>query len=358
MTRHMAPVIVGNRYEVHEELGHGGMQTVRRALDRRLNREVALKTPLTTSAAKRFESSAQLSARVRHANIASALDYFIDGTTAYFAEELIEGIDLQKCFDHHFTQLCPDTTAKVLHNLARGVAASHRAGVIHRDLKPSNIMVSRDLSFSMIKVTDFGIAKLAELQLKADFKELHNNSAMSSTLVGALPFMAPEAVAKATAEVPPGPKVDVWALGAIAYYLLTGKHPFGGDITAVVGILSGAPPPAPAPQIMGGAAHKVAADLWAAILSCLKDNPVERPTADQLVSLCSAMRYLDEPRVTVTITGKDPKTPVWFGDSELGSVALPHGEFILGTPAVGRRVSCFAFDGSPKPRGVAVMQLR
>jgi eukaryotic-like serine/threonine-protein kinase len=354
----MAPVIVGYRYEVTEELGQGGMQTVRRALDRKLDREVALKTPLTTSAAKRFESSAQLSARVRHANVASALDYFIDGSTAYFAEELIDGIDLQKCFDHHFSRLCPDTTAKVLHNLAKGVAASHQVGVIHRDMKPSNIMVSRDLSFTMVKITDFGIAKLAELQIEADFKELHRNSATSSTLVGALPFMAPEAVAKATTKIPPGPKMDVWALGAIAYYLLTGKHPFGGDITAVVGILAGAPPAVPETQIMGGATHKVAADLWAAILSCLKSNPDERPSADQLVSACAAMRYLDEPRVTVTITGKDPKTPVWFGESEKGSIALPHGEFIHGSPAVGRRVSCFAFDGAPKPRGVAVMQLR
>src|ERR1019366_1409224 len=116
---------VGKRYEVMEELGHGGMQTVRKALDRKLNRQVALKTPLSTSAAKRFESSARLSARVRHPNVASALDYFLDGGTAYFAEELIYGLDLQKCFDHHFTRLCPDTTAKVLHNLAKGLAASH-----------------------------------------------------------------------------------------------------------------------------------------------------------------------------------------------------------------------------------------
>ncbi|UUZ73429.1 serine/threonine protein kinase [Polaromonas sp. P1(28)-8] len=354
----MTPIIVGQRYEVNEEVGHGGMQTVRRAFDRKLDRDVALKTPLTTSAAKRFESSAQLSARVRHPNVASALDYFIDGTTAYFAEELIDGIDLQKCFDQHFSRLCPDTTAKVLHNLAKGVAASHQVGVIHRDLKPSNIMVSQDLSFTMVKITDFGIVKLAELQIEADVKELHKNSETSSTLVGALPYMAPEAVAKATSKVPPGPKMDVWALGAIAYYLLTGKHPFGGDITAVVGILSGAPPKEPEKQIMSGATHKVAADLWAAILACLKSNPDDRPSATQLVALCATMRYLDEPRVTATITGKDPKTPVWFGETDGETIALPQGEFIHGNPAIGRRVSCFAFDGAPKPRGVAVMQLR
>ncbi len=349
---------VGSRYEVGDEIGHGGMQIVRVALDNRLQRKVAIKTPLTSSAAKRFESSAQLSARVRHPNVASALDYFLDGDSAYFVEELIEGIDLQKCFDSHFWRLCPDTTAKVLHNLAKGVAASHQAGVIHRDLKPSNIMVSGDLSFSMIKITDFGIAKLAELQIEADVKELHKSSVTSSTLVGALPFMAPEAVAKGTSLIPPGPKMDVWALGAIAYYLLTGKHPFGSDFSAVVGILSGKPPASPAPGIMSGATHKLASDLWEAITLCLKQKPEERPSASELADRCAAMRYLNKPRITSSITGKDPNTPVWFGNTGTSTVALPQGEFIHGAPAVGRRVSCFAFDGNPRPRGVAVMQLR
>jgi eukaryotic-like serine/threonine-protein kinase len=350
--------LVGQRYEVKEELGHGGMQVVRRALDQRLQRDVALKTPLTTSAAKRFEASAQLSARVRHPNVASALDYFLDGTTAFFVEELIPGIDLQKCFDEHFSRLCPDTTAKILHNLAKGLAASHQAGVIHRDLKPSNIMVSKDLSFSMVKITDFGIAKLAEAQIDAELGEMHKHSATSSTLVGALPFMAPEAVAKATTKVPPGEKMDVWALGAIAYYLLTGTHPFGSDVTAVVGILSGSPPSPPAAKIMAGATHRVASDLWATILACLKSSPKDRPTALELVALCEKMRYLDEPRVTAVITGKDPRTPVWFGHSSKGTIALPHAEFIVGTPALEKRVSCFSFAGTPNPRGVAVMELK
>ena len=162
--------IAGQRYEVQESVGKGGMQTVFKALDRRLKRHVALKTPLSTSAEKRFERSAQLSARIRHPNVASALDYFIEGGTAYFAEELINGMNLQQCIEGYFNRLCPDTTAKVLHNLAKGVAASHHAGVIHRDLKPSNIMVSSDLSFAMVKITDFGIAQLAELQIEADLK--------------------------------------------------------------------------------------------------------------------------------------------------------------------------------------------
>jgi serine/threonine-protein kinase len=351
--------IPGQRYDVKELVGQGGMQTVRRAVDQRLKRDVALKTPLSTSAAKRFESSAQLSARIRHPNVASALDYFIDGETAYFAEELIDGINLQQCLDKHFTRLCPDTTAKVLHNLAKGVAASHQAEVIHRDLKPSNIMVSSDLSFTMIKITDFGIARLAELQLEADLKNHNESSATSSTLIGAIPFMAPEAIAKTTSKVLPGKGIDVWALGAIAYYLLTGKHPFGPDITAVVAILTGTPPPPPELHITGGATHVVASSLWNAIQACLKRDPNDRPTAAQLADMCASMRYLDEPRITASITGKDPSRPVYFGVTKRGtSIALPKAEFIEGAPAIGARVSCFAFSGQPYPRGVAVMQLR
>lgn len=354
-----AAQIVGQRYEVKEEVGQGGMQTVRKALDRRLNRHVALKTPLSTSAAKRFADSARLSARIRHPNVASALDYFIDGETAYFAEELIDGMNLQQCFDGHFSRLCPDTTAKILHNLAKGVSASHLAGVIHRDLKPSNIMVSNDLSFSMIKITDFGIARLAELQIEADLKLQNENSATSSTLIGAIPFMAPEAIAKATSAVAPGKPIDVWALGAIAYYLLTGTHPFGADITAVVGILAGAPPKTPEKQVMGGATQELASNLWNAILACLQRDPKDRPTAAQLADLCASMRYLDEPRQTVVISTKDPKRPMYFGESINGAtIALPHAEFIHGSPSIGTRVSCFAFSGNPRPRGVAVMQLK
>jgi len=352
-------VVAGQRYVVKELVGQGGMQTVRRAIDQRLNRDVALKTPLSTSAAKRFESSAQLSARIRHPNVASALDYFIDEETAYFAEELIDGINLQQCLDKHFARVCPDTTAKVLHNLAKGVAASHSAGVIHRDLKPSNIMVSSDLSFDMIKITDFGIARMAELQLAADLKNHNESSATSSTLIGAIPFMAPEAISKATSKTTPGKGIDIWALGAIAYYLLTGKHPFGPDITAVVAILTGPPPLPPEAHIMNGATHEVASSLWNAIQACLKRDPNERPTAAMLADMCASMRYLDEPRQTAVITGKDPKRPMYFGKTAAGAnIALPQAEFIHGTPAINERVSCFSFAGTPHPRGVAVMQLK
>lgn len=353
------PHIVGQRYAVQELVGQGGMQIVRRAMDQRLKRNVALKTPLTTSATKRFESSAQLSARIRHPNVASALDYFIDDEAAYFVEELIDGMNLQQCLDKHFSRLCPDTTAKVLHNLAKGVAASHHANVIHRDLKPSNIMVSSDLSFTMIKITDFGIARLAELQLEADLKNHNESSATSSTLIGAIPFMAPEAISRSTLKVMPDKSIDVWALGAIAYYLLTGSHPFGPDITAVVKILTGPPPPTPDARIMNGATHEVATNLWNAIQACLKRDPRERPTAEQLVDMCASMRYLVEPRQTATITGKDPNKPMYFGQTASGAtIALPGAEFIHGKPEIKGRVSCFAFPGQPNSRGVAVMRLK
>lgn len=349
---------IGQRYKTEELVGKGGMQSVHKALDVRLNRHVALKTPLSTSAAKRFESSAQLSARIRHPNIASALDYLVEDEVAYFAEELINGINLQQCFDSHFHRLCPDTTAKILHNLAKGLAASHDAGVIHRDLKPSNIMVSGDLSFTMVKITDFGIARLAELQIKADLLNHNENSATSSTLIGAIPFMAPEAISKSSSPSVPGKPIDVWALGAIAYYLLTGIHPFGPDITAVVGILSGKPPAPPAKEIMKGATHEIASQLWATIKACLAANAADRPTANQLAEWCASMRYLDKPRVTSIITGK-AGVPVYFSSTETGeSLALPQAEFVYGTPSLQTRVSCFRFPGNPHPRGVGIIELK
>jgi serine/threonine protein kinase len=144
--------IVGGRYKLEEVVGQGGMQRVWAAFDQSLERSVAVKVPIVDGAKKRFTQSAQLSARVRHANVASALDYVADGDGEFYVEELINGIDLQHFMDAHFPRLDGDSVAHVLHHLAKGLAASHSVNVLHRDLKPSNVMVSRDLSLSTIKI--------------------------------------------------------------------------------------------------------------------------------------------------------------------------------------------------------------
>ena len=148
---HAVDDLIDNRYEILGFIGEGGMQQVYRALDLVLRREVALKVPKNSSAQKRFKRSAVVSAKVNHPNVAKTLDYIETDLSPYLIEEFISGKDLKEGLLQQLGIVDPYLTAKILHHLAKGVAASHNAGVIHRDLKPSNIMFTGEFNLSEIK---------------------------------------------------------------------------------------------------------------------------------------------------------------------------------------------------------------
>lgn len=316
-----AGTIVGNRYRLGQIVGQGGMQQVWASTDLSLERQVAVKVPIIEGARKRFAQSAQLSARVRHANVASALDYVADEDGEFFVEELIDGFNLQECIDRNFHRLDAETAARVLHHLAKGLAASHAANVLHRDLKPSNIMVSKDLSFSMIKITDFGIAKLAESELEKGRDDIGSGKTqgLSSTMLGAIPFLAPEVLRKNKAGAPTiGKPSDVWSLAAIGYWLLSGEHPFGTGFEAVPDIFTANPKP----WSPGLRLNKVTADLveklQRVIDQCFKIDPAERPTVDALVDQLSKLAYISAPRESGVISNKGDVGNYWWGHSSSG----------------------------------------
>ena len=143
--------VIGGRYEISRYIDAGGMQFVYAARDRLTGRLVALKTPKNPSATKRFRRSAVVAARVNHPNVAKTLDYLKVGDQRFLIEELIEGADLSKALLRQTKFLDPYLAAKVLHHLAKGVAAAHHAGVVHRDLKPTNVMVVGGYSLTELK---------------------------------------------------------------------------------------------------------------------------------------------------------------------------------------------------------------
>ena len=343
---------VGGRYDVIREIGRGGMQVVYLANDDTLQRTVVLKVPKDTRAARRFHDSAVLSATVNHPNIASTLDYIADNDHFFLIEEYVDGEDLKKVASK-FAHLDAHTAAYVLHHLARAVAASHRVNVVHRDLKPSNIMVAGGLSFVALKVTDFGIAKMAEHEVGEHVGD-DDSTAQSSTVMNALAYMAPE-VLNAPHNVQKA--ADVWAVSAIVWELLTGKPPFGSGLQAVTRILGG-PEPTLDPAIAGHPQFGPLADELAALLLNGMERAVEkRPSAAQLAQFCDKLCYLPPVRELGTVKSY-PRGTWGFIRATAGDDVFFHVQSVIGTrPKLGTTVWFTRFEGAPSPRAIPVVPL-
>jgi eukaryotic-like serine/threonine-protein kinase len=364
--------VIADRYQVLNYHAAGGMQEVYRCLDKTLNRVVALKTPKEGIVDKRFSRGAQMGARVTHPNVAATLDYVEQNGMRCLIEEFIEGQDLSRRLQDEFEGLDPSLTAWVIHHIAKGLHAAHKVGICHRDLKPSNVMTSGDSQLQVVKLTDFGIAKLAQRELEEEmerFDQDENTLTSSSTLLGAVPYLAPECWADWKTA---GQPADIWALGAITYHLLVGKTPFGGGKSAIAkmlqaqqtGVVELKPPP-------WFGAHpstkKLEKELWDVIVSCLVVDPTKRPSADDVVSAFEVMCYAAALRrkgtvetYPITYANGSKATAGFILVDGLDEKWFFHASDFYGTaaPKVGQRVSFSSFDGKPYPRCAPVLLIK
>lgn len=204
--------------EIAAPLGRGGMGAVYLARQVSLDREVAVKVLAGELAddplfLERLEREARLMARLRHPNIVAVHDFqkLEDGSAA-IVMEFIEGGSLRDKLRQHPKGLPVDEALRILRQIAAGLEVAHAAGVIHRDMKPENVLLTSD---GMARVTDFGLAL-----------PLHESSArltLTGTAVGTVDYMAPEQLKGGLLDV----RLDVFALGVIAYELFTGQTPRG-----------------------------------------------------------------------------------------------------------------------------------
>ena len=223
--------LLDDRYELQEKIGEGGMAIVYRALDRRLNRKVAVKIMRDEMAAdeefkRRFCAESQAVAMLSHPNIVAVFDVSHDESIEYIVMELIDGIMLRQYMNRRVI-LSWKEAVHFSKQIARALAHAHERGIIHRDIKPQNIMLLRD---GTVKVADFGIAALEN--------ELQENKGEA---VGSIHYIAPE---QARGELPDS-RSDIYSLGVVMYEMMTGTVPYTGDTLGEIAVkhMNAAPKP-------------------------------------------------------------------------------------------------------------------
>ena len=216
--------LLGNRYEIIEKIGSGGMATVYKAKCHVLNRYVAIKIlrdEFTTDEEfiKRFEVEAQSAASITHPNIVSVYDVGVDGNLYYIVMELIKGKTLKEIIVEEKGPLPWKWSVNIAGQIASALETAHKNHIIHRDIKPHNIIITED---GVAKVTDFGIAKAV------------SNSTITAfgTTIGSVHYFSPEHARGGYTDE----KSDLYSLGVVMYEMLTGKVPFDADTPVSVAL--------------------------------------------------------------------------------------------------------------------------
>ena len=269
--RAVAERALAANYELDSELGRGGMGIVYRARDRRLKRLVAIKLlppelAFRSEIKTRFLREAETAAQLSHPNIVPIYSVDERDGLVYFVMALVEGPTLAKKM-YEDGQISVDETRRVLREVADALAYAHARGVIHRDIKPDNILLDKESGRAM--VTDFGIARA--IQEGSD-----SRLTATGVAIGTPAFMSPE---QAAGDREIDGRTDLYALGVVAYQMLSGRLPFQASTTASMLMKQITERPTPVGQLRSDCP----ADLAATVMSLLEKEPENRvPSAAAL----------------------------------------------------------------------------
>jgi eukaryotic-like serine/threonine-protein kinase len=249
-------------YQIEDRLGEGGMGTVYRALDTRLNRLVAIKFLATggtdVAAVRRFQREAQMASALNHPHILTVHDVGESEGRQYLVTELVDGGTLRdwapagRCTRREIIEL--------LTGVADALATAHDAGILHRDIKPANILVTRG---GFAKLADFGLAKLLDELLET--RTLVEGATRPGVVVGTIAYMSPEQASGAPLDA----RSDVFSFGVVLHEMLAGERPFTGanELEVLQRIIHGAPQPLP---------RGVSAALRGVVDKALEKKPADR----------------------------------------------------------------------------------
>jgi serine/threonine-protein kinase len=270
------------QYVLEDKLGKGGMGVVYRAQHAMLRRQTAVKllSPehVGVESLARFEREVRLTARLSHPNTVTIYDYgrTPDGTF-YYAMELLDGADLEEIIEADQ----PMPAARVVHVLscvAGALAEAHEAGLIHRDIKPANIILCHQGGvFDVPKVVDFGLVKHVSREATPDRAE-EVLKTKANVILGTPHYIAPEGIQTPEAV---DARSDIYALGAVGYFLLTGQTVFDGNSVIELCVKHLTESPVPPSRRCG---RDIPAALEQVILDCLEKAPEQRPqSSDELL---------------------------------------------------------------------------
>jgi eukaryotic-like serine/threonine-protein kinase len=256
----LAGRLLDGRYAVTARIAHGGMATVYRATDTRLDRQVALKVMHAELArdddfVRRFIGEAKSVARLSHQNVVAVFDQGADGPFLYLAMEYVPGRTLKEMLRDNGRLPAP-VALEIMTGVLDGLASAHASGIVHRDIKPENVLLTAD---GRVKVADFGLAR-------AHAAAGHTRTGL---LIGTVGYVPPEQV---TGEAT-GPRGDVYSAGVMLFEMLTGRLPFKGDTPLSVAyqhVNSGVPAPSTV-------APGIPPEVDELVLAATSRDPLRRP---------------------------------------------------------------------------------
>ena len=265
--------VLDGRYRIEARVAAGGMATVYRAVDTRLDRVLALKVmhpalAADTAFVERFIREAKAVARLDHPNVVSVYDQGNDGRYVYLAMEYVAGCTLRELL-HEQGALSPRAALDILEPILAALGAAHLAGLVHRDMKPENVLIGDD---GRVKVADFGLVRAAG-----------TDTTSTSGVLGTVAYLAPEQIEDGTAE----PRSDVYACGVMLYEMLTGDKPHhGGSAAAVLYQHLHEDVPPPSAEVPG-----LAPGLDTLVVGAAARDPLARPAdAVALLALLRSVR--------------------------------------------------------------------
>ncbi|MFE0349953.1 Stk1 family PASTA domain-containing Ser/Thr kinase [Streptomyces griseoluteus] len=281
--------VLDGRYRVEARIAVGGMATVYRALDIRLDRVLALKVMHPALAADgafvdRFIREARSVARLSHPNVVQVFDQGTDRGYVYLAMEYVAGCTLRDVLRERGA-LRPRAALDIVEPVLAALGAAHRAGFVHRDMKPENVLIGDD---GRVKVADFGLVRAVDTV-----------TSTTGSVLGTVSYLAPEQIEQGAAD----PRVDVYACGVVLYEMLTGAKPHSGDSPAQViykHLNDDVPPPS-------ALAPGLAAELDGLVAAATARTPALRP-ADAAALLGEVLRV----RGTLTEEQLDALPPQAF----------------------------------------------